>query len=249
MWPSQLYPNIPGIPSRDVIFGILSTQRGHNVCRSCICNLAATPSSCLVQFSSCREFFSGDPIGQSSHLRGTIHRFFPTWTSSLEKSPSTKSHNFYKRTLCLNQSSSTSSNSEPVALFLYPIQLYQGKWFHKATLIFEQMLQQTLGIQSPPENSTGTSILWRGGDSTSQSLSDNMTGSLGKRSLKMFNSSPRNCPRLTPKKSRIARVNPDGFPPLLPRDPLLDALPETNHLETKLLGVVNSHNRSKCMYI
>ena len=25
---------------------------------------------------------------------------------------------------------------------MYPIQLYQGKWFNKATLIFEQMLQQ-----------------------------------------------------------------------------------------------------------
>lgn len=68
-----------------------------------------------------------------------------------------------------------------------------------------------------------------------------------KRSLKMFNSSLRHCPRLTPI-IRELHGSTDGFPPLLPRDPLLDALPETNHLETKLLGVANSHNRSKCIY-
>ena len=61
----------------------------------------------------------------------------------------------------------------------------------------------SLGIQSPPENSNGTSILcW--GDSTSQSLADNMTGCLGDGNLTVSSLAPRfSSTRLFPEKSNM----------------------------------------------
>ncbi len=61
----------------------------------------------------------------------------------------------------------------------------------------------SLGIQSPPENSNGTSILcWV--DSTSQSLADSMTGCLGDGNLTVSSLAPRfSSTRLFPEKSNM----------------------------------------------